>query len=459
MVNNPNDPNEPMDPNQPAPPGSEYDQYPEYEDSEIKRSGPAISSGSGKMIIIAILGGLGVLYLLYGFFFGGETVKKDPNAIIAANPTGISSIAPPPPNPIAPTNTISIPSAPPPPPPPPPPPAPPAPPSVGINPPAEADNAEIEAPVSTEAANTGADGQEATIAPPAAPRARKVPNAKNRNNAAEVTDKETEKRLRANMLVLDGSTSKGKSTDVKAAADTALANSDPNRAFSEAILKSTGAEQATATRLSNLNMTIAQGKIVDAVLETAINTDLPGTLRAIISRDVYAEAGRAVMVPKGSRLIGTYNTGILRGQRRVLVVWTRIIRPDGVDIAIGSPGVDMLGRAGMQGEVDNKYFETFSTAILTSILSIGAAVGADALVDDPGVTTQRTDGSTTTSGSAGSAAASTAVAQFGNIGRDVVNNLLDLRPTITIDQGSRINVFVNRDLIFPSETRKGAVVQ
>ena len=113
------------------------------------------------------------------------------------------------------------------------------------------------------------------------------------------------------------------------------------------------------------------------MLETAINTDLPGTLRAIVSRDVFAESGKEVMIPKGSRIIGTYNTGISRGQRRVMIVWTRLIRPDGLDIEIGSPGVDSLGRAGVEGDVDNKYAEIFSAAILTSVVTIGAATAAE----------------------------------------------------------------------------------
>ncbi len=195
-------------------------------------------------------------------------------------------------------------------------------------------------------------------------------------------------------------------------------------------------------------MTIAQGKIIHAVLETAINTDLPGTLRAIVSRDTYAETGREVMIPKGSRLIGTYSTGVLRGQKRVMVVWTRLIRPDGLDIDIGSPGTDALGRGGVPGLVDNKYAEIFSAAILTSVIAIGIAAGTDAIIDNPSTTTTG-GGSSTTTGSAGATAASGAVATLGSVSEDVVNTMLDLRPTITVDQGTLVNVFVNKDLTFP----------
>lgn len=245
----------------------------------------------------------------------------------------------------------------------------------------------------------------------------------------------------------------------KDAANAALVASDPNRTFTSNVLGATAAEKSVATRLSNLSTTIAQGKIVDAVIETAINTDLPGTIRAIVSRDVYAEAGREVMIPKGSRLLGTYNNGVVRGQRRVLVVWTRVIRPDGLDIAIGSPGVDALGRAGVEGIADNKYSEIFSTAILTSIISIGVAIAADSLVNEDSTTTSNTDGSSSTTGSAGASAASTAVGTLGGVSRDIVSSLINTKPTITIDQGTRVNVFVNKDLIFPTTLGDSAFVQ
>jgi len=250
------------------------------------------------------------------------------------------------------------------------------------------------------------------------------------------------------MMVMDGGKA-GQTSDEKKAATDALDQSDPNKAFSSRVLKASTAEKTTATRLNNLNMTIAQGKIIDAVTETAINTDLPGTLRAIVSRDVYAESGREVMIPKGSRLVGTYNTGVQRGQNRVMIIWTRLIRPDGVDLEIGSPGIDPLGRAGVVGNVDNKYSEIFSAAILTSVLDIGVAVAVDALSNQNSTTTTTNSNGTTSTGSSAAPAGATAVGSIGSIGKDVVNTMLDLRPTLTVDQGTRINIFVNKDLSFP----------
>jgi type IV secretion system protein VirB10 len=271
-------------------------------------------------------------------------------------------------------------------------------------------------------------------------------------------DKEEQKRLRSNMLVLDAAGGGGAGDESKDAND-ALNRSDPNKAFASNVLKATAADKTTATRLSNLGTTIAQGKIIDGVLETAINTDLPGTLRAVVSRDVFAESGREIMIPKGSRLIGTYNTAVFRGQRRVFIVWTRLIRPDGLDIEIGSPGIDQLGRGGVEGMVDNKYSEIFSAAALTSVFDIGVAVIANTLIDDQGTTTTTNGNGTTTSGTVASTSAAAAISNLGNTSKDIVNSFLDLRPTITVDQGTRVNVFVNQDLIFPSALLNGPFIQ
>ncbi|NBO19378.1 MAG: TrbI/VirB10 family protein, partial [Proteobacteria bacterium] len=132
-----------------------------------------------------------------------------------------------------------------------------------------------------------------------------------------------------------------------------------------------------------------------------------------------------------------------------LIVWTRLIRPDGIDMQIGSNATDAMGRAGVPGLVDNKYAEIFSAAVMTSILSIGVAVAVDALSNQGNTTTTNQNG-TTQSGSAAAPAGQAAVNSVGSVGRDIVNTMLDLRPTVTLDQGTKINIFVNRDLIFPT---------
>ena len=279
-----------------------------------------------------------------------------------------------------------------------------------------------------------------------------------KSKSLNLKDKDAKQRIRSNMLVLDNNGSKDSS-----AMRAGGVSNDPNSSFSDSVIRATTAEKAIATGLNNLNMTIAQGKIINAVLETAINTDLPGTLRAIVSRDTYAETGRGILIPKGTRLIGTYNTGITRGQNRVMIVWTRLIRPDGIDIMIGSPGVDQLGRAGLIGDVDNKLYDIFSAAILTTAITLGAAVGSDAILPvksgQQSSTTTNANGNTTTTATPAQQSAASAVSDFGSTAKQVVQRIVDIRPTITIDQGTLINVFVNRDLTFPNNLDGGMFVQ
>ena len=255
-------------------------------------------------------------------------------------------------------------------------------------------------------------------------------------------------RRRSDMLIVNSGSGGG---GAQSSAQATPESPDPNSQFAYNVFRSSQAEKAEAQHLGDLHSTIAQGKIVHAVLETAINTDLPGTLRAVVSRDIYAEAGRLPLIPKGSRLIGTYNTDVLFGQGRVFIVWTRLIRPDGVDIAINSPGVDLLGRSGLDGDVDNKYFEIYSAAILTSALNIAVAAAVEGATDAEKTETSNTNGSTTTTTSPTTEAALDSVARIGSVTGSVVDRIVNTSPTIRVEQGTPINVFVNRDLVFPAK--------
>lgn len=187
----------------------------------------------------------------------------------------------------------------------------------------------------------------------------------------------------------------------------------------------TSADTAVALPRGNLDLMIPQGAVIPAVLETAINSDLPGYTRAIVSLDVRSFDGRTVLIPRGSRLIGQYRSAISMGQSRAFVVWSRVTRPDGVSVQIGSPGTDELGRAGLTGEIDRHFFSRFAGSILLSVLNAGvAAVG--------------TPTTTIAIGSPGQAAGAAQSAQMGE----------NIPPTIKVAQGEAIRIFVARDLDF-----------
>ena len=225
--------------------------------------------------------------------------------------------------------------------------------------------------------------------------------------------------------------------------------SDPNeRFFMEKSERSRNV--ASANRLRHLAYTVLQGKMIDCVLETAIQSDLPGQLRCSTSNDVYAESGRAVMLPAKTRLIGQYNSAVRKGQVRVFVIWQRAIAPNGIDIQLDSPGTDSLGRAGIGGEVDNHYLEIFGVSAMLSI--IGASASSDGV--SPGDQPNSV-----------SAYRQAIQQSFAQTSQHVLSPYAQIAPTIHVNQGEAIKIFVNRDLDFsrayanqPASTQPAASV-
>jgi type IV secretion system protein VirB10 len=182
--------------------------------------------------------------------------------------------------------------------------------------------------------------------------------------------------------------------------------------------------EASARRISMGNR-IAQGKMLTATLETAVSSDLPGKLRAVVTADVWSEDGSRRLVQRGSRLIGEYRSGLVRGNTRVFVIWTRLLQPDGTDVAIGSPGTDDLGRAGLTGTIDRHFAERFGAAVLLSLI-----------------------GSTTTASQAGSTVVVDTSQGFSQVAQQSLQDSVNIPPTITVAQGAPVQVFVARDLVF-----------
>jgi type IV secretion system protein VirB10 len=196
---------------------------------------------------------------------------------------------------------------------------------------------------------------------------------------------------------------------------------NPNEDFASR-LGSLGGGSASAKRSFDPATTVTQGTLIPAVLETAIDTDVPGFVRAIVSTDVKSFDGRTVLLPRSSRLIGQYKSGLSAGQKRAYVIWTRVIRPDGVSVDLGSPAIAFGGETGLAGKVNGHFFERFGSAMLLSVLGgIPSLIGNNSSVIVGG----------------GSSAASAAVTQGGQVG-----------PTIRVRQGEPIRVFTAKDLDF-----------
>jgi len=202
-----------------------------------------------------------------------------------------------------------------------------------------------------------------------------------------------------------------------------------NDAFAERVNR-TAADTVTTDRLSSTDKVVPQGTVIAAVLETAINSDLPGQVRAVVSRDVPGFDGTRVLIPRGSRLIGQYSNGVALGQSRAFVIWTRMLRSDGVSVQLGSAGTDELGTAGLGGKVNSHFLRRFGAATLLSVVTAGLDyIGGGG----------RGGGSTVVVGSSG---------QANQLATVALQREIDIPPTIRVAQGTPVRVFVAKDLDF-----------
>jgi len=207
-----------------------------------------------------------------------------------------------------------------------------------------------------------------------------------------------------------------------------------------------------ATYIADSSITIAQGKMITAILETAINTEMPGIVRAVVSRDVFGESGNKILIPRGSRLYGSYSSSVQRGQARVKIGWTRLIRPDGVSLNINFSASDQFGRAGIPGEVDNRYSSVIANSLLTSVLTVGGVAAAQKLFNNntnSTTTVNQNQGITTTTTNATNQAIYDVTKTILDTIGQIITNSIDLNPVIRIPQGTRVTVIVNSDIKIP----------
>ena len=226
------------------------------------------------------------------------------------------------------------------------------------------------------------------------------------------------------------------------------------------VKKITKTEKNVEVRMiEDRSRTIAQGKLLSAILETSINTEFPGPVRGIITRDVYGEAGREILIPKGSRLYGTYSAEIKRGQGRVNISWSRLLRPDGISLSISLSASDQSGRAGIAGEADNRYSSLVANSLLASVLAVAGTAAAQQVMGgntQTSTTINASQGTTTTFGNAGNQALADVTKTIIDIVTGIIKNTIDLNPVIRIPQGARMTVIVNNDIVVPYMKKNGS---
>lgn len=206
---------------------------------------------------------------------------------------------------------------------------------------------------------------------------------------------------------------------------------------------------ATEVESKDLSNIIAQGKMLTAILENAINTEVPGEIRGIVSRDVYAESGNNILIPKGTRLFGNYSSNVTRGQARVEINWTRILRPDGLEVGVSLKASDQYGRSGISGEIDNQYTSTVANALFTSLIAVGGALATDALINNDSMTTTGSDGSVISTSSASSQVINQVTGAIIDTVTQTIEDSIDIKPVIRISHGTKMTVIVSSDISLP----------
>ncbi|UWU86151.1 TrbI/VirB10 family protein [Bradyrhizobium yuanmingense] len=181
---------------------------------------------------------------------------------------------------------------------------------------------------------------------------------------------------------------------------------------------------------------VQAGTVIPGALITGVRSDLPGQITAQVTENVFdTPTGRFLLVPQGARLIGIYDSQVTFGQSRVLLVWTRLIMPNGRSIVLErQPGADTAGYAGLEDQVDNHWGELFKAAALSTFLAIGTELGAgsDTNSNDSAIIQALRHGASDS---------------LNQTGQQVVRRSLSIQPTLNVRPGFPVRVLVNHDLI------------
>lgn len=200
----------------------------------------------------------------------------------------------------------------------------------------------------------------------------------------------------------------------------------------ENMLRPTPTPMVTASILKNRNYMLAKGSFIDCVLQTKLDTTVPGMTSCVVTRNIYSDTGKVLLIERGSTVSGEYQSSLKQGQARIFVLWNRIKTPNGVVMHLDSPGTDALGASGVPGEIDTHFWQRFGGAMRLSLVQ-DAAAGLANRIDNS------TD-ATITLKNTSDASQSMAV--------EALKNSIHIPPTLYKNQGERIGIYVARDLDF-----------
>jgi type IV secretion system protein VirB10 len=207
-------------------------------------------------------------------------------------------------------------------------------------------------------------------------------------------------------------------------------------------LKPTVLEGETASVMQNPDMTITEGTIIPCILQTAIDSQLPGLVTCTVPMDIRGATGNVVLLDRGTKIVGELQDGLMQGQNRVFVDWTRAETPEHVIITLDSPGTDELGRSGLPGAVDNHFLDRFGGALLLTLVQGALEAGT---VEAAG---QGSSNSTSQQAALGFVYSAQSNGQ--SIANTALTNTINIPPTLTKNQGDTVALIVAHDLDFSS---------
>lgn len=184
-----------------------------------------------------------------------------------------------------------------------------------------------------------------------------------------------------------------------------------------------------ATKIADPAHTALQGTVIQATLETGINSNLPGQLVAVVSYPVYSFDQSRVLIPVGSKLFGNYSSDIGLGQSRVLVGWTRLVKPDGQSVNMKAFGADDQGVSGVGGDVHSRFGLKFGSAALISLIATAPQVAASKATNQSATTATQSVGQ-----------------DLSGATQSAIGAYVTLPNVITVDPGTAVSVIVDRDL-------------
>lgn len=200
------------------------------------------------------------------------------------------------------------------------------------------------------------------------------------------------------------------------------------------MLNSTATATRQAGHLSDRNFLLAKGSFIDCVLQTRLDSTVPGMTACVVTRNIYSDNGKVLLIERGSTVSGEYQANMRQGQERIFVLWSRIKTPHGVVINLDSPGTDPLGGAGLPGHVETHFWKRFGGAIMLSMVGdIGDWISNKASNGNP----NRIQFDNTSDGAQ-------------DMATEALRNTINIPPTLYKNQGEQVGIYVARDLDFSS---------